>query len=140
MIGKTEIVALKDYLETNDESELKIARSFLEDTILELEEIQRYRAIGTVEEIKRMKKYSALAKKHGTIGKVIEACAEYEEIGTVEECREAAEKQREKKYKLIHPCKSVNYYQCPVCDSLLHINENYCGECGQAISWERDTE
>ena len=71
----------KIYIDTNQSDRcisLKIA-------ISALMEIQKYRAIGTVEEIKRMQKYSALAKKHDTIGKVIEACAEYEEIGSVEE-------------------------------------------------------
>ena len=68
--------------------------------------------------------------------KALEEIQKYEEIGTVEECREAREKQKAKKYKKIHPCKSVNYYQCPCCNGLLHINENFCGECGQAISWE----
>lgn len=51
-----------------------------------LEELRQYRAIGKVEEIKRMQRYSALAKKHSTIGQVIDSCAEYEAIGTVEEC------------------------------------------------------
>lgn len=101
MIGKSEISALKDYLETNEESELNIARSFLEDVILELGELKQYRSIGTVEE-----------------------------------CREAAERYTAKKYKMLKPCKSVTYYQCPVCDTLLHINENFCGNCGQRISWE----
>ena len=52
MISKIEIGAVKDYLETNNESELKIARSFLEDIVLELEEIQQYRSIGTVSDCK----------------------------------------------------------------------------------------
>lgn len=66
----------------------------------------------------------------------LEEIQKYRAIGTVEECREAREKQRAKKRKKIQPCKSVNYYQCPCCNGLLHINENFCGECGQAISWE----
>lgn len=66
----------------------------------------------------------------------LEQLAEYEAIGTVEECREARERKIPKKYKKIHPCKSVTYYQCPFCNGLLHINENFCGECGQAIDWE----
>lgn len=61
---------------------------------------------------------------------------QYRSIGTVEECREVVERQRAKKYKTLKPCESVTYYQCPVCGGLLHINENFCGECGQAISWE----
>lgn len=43
-----------------------------------LEEIRKYREIGTVEEIRRMQKYATLAKKHGTIGQAIDSCAEYE--------------------------------------------------------------
>lgn len=68
--------------------------------------------------------------------KAINELEYYYAIGTVEECREAREKQIPKKYKKIHPCKSVNYYQCPCCNGLLHMNENFCGECGQAILWE----
>lgn len=51
-----------------------------------LEELQRYRAIGTLEELKAAMKYVYLAKKHGTVGQVIENCVKYEEIGTPEEC------------------------------------------------------
>ncbi len=35
--------------------------------VVALVEIQQYRAIGTVEEIKRMQKYFALAKAHSTL-------------------------------------------------------------------------
>jgi hypothetical protein len=66
----------------------------MEDTAIKaLEEVQQYRAIGTVEELETASKYLRLVKKHGTVGKTIEECAEYEEIGTVEEFREAVEKQ-----------------------------------------------
>ena len=48
--------------------------------------IEEYRAIGTPEELKAAMKYVYLAKKHGTVGQVIENCVKYEEIGTPEEC------------------------------------------------------
>lgn len=103
---------------------------------LALKEIQQYRAIGTVEEIKRMQGYSDLAKKHSTIGQVIDSCAEYEAIGTVEECREAREKQRAKK-----PILDVIYHQqyyCPNCEDFLARKNgdkpHHC-ICGQAIDW-----
>lgn len=51
-----------------------------------LEGVQQYRAIGTLEELKAAMKYVYLAKKHGTVGQVIENCVKYEEIGTPEEC------------------------------------------------------
>ena len=68
--------------------------------------------------------------------KALEEIQQYRAIGTVEECREARERQRGKKYKTIEPCKSITYYQCPYCNGFLYINENFCGECGQAILWE----
>lgn len=55
-----------------------------------LKEIRKYRKCGTLEELARAKKYIDLAKKHGTIGEMIDECASYEEIGTVKECRELA--------------------------------------------------
>ena len=61
----------------------------IEEAIKALEEIQQYREIGTIEELTIGKRYISLAKKHGTIGEMIDECAEYESIGTVEECREA---------------------------------------------------
>nr|DAF66236.1 MAG TPA: hypothetical protein [Caudoviricetes sp.] len=67
-----------------------------EMAIKALEEVQQYRAIGTVEELETASKYLQLVKKHGTVGKAIDACAEYEGIGTVEECREAMKKKSEK--------------------------------------------
>lgn len=68
---------------------------------------------------------------------------QYREIGTVEECREAVEKQEPKK-----PEKSdsdFDYYKCPVCGEYIcatdNINEHdYCLNCGQAIDWEESEE
>lgn len=48
--------------------------------------IEEYRAIGTVEELTHGKKYMSLAKRHGTIEQVVDKCAEYEAIGTPEQC------------------------------------------------------
>ncbi len=56
--------------------------------------IEEYRAIGTLEELKAAMKYVYLAKRHGTVGQVIENCVKYEEIGTPEEFQEAMEKKQ----------------------------------------------
>lgn len=104
-----------------------------------LEEIQEYRAIGKTREIKEVIQFLSLDNDN-TIIKKMEELNKYKFIGTIEQFREAMEKQEAKQYKVLKPCKSVNYYQCPVCDGLLHINENFCGNCGQAISWEESEE
>ncbi len=74
----------KIYIDTNQSDKcisLKMA-------ISALIEIQKYRALGTVEEIEAAMKYLRLSKKHGTIGQVIDSCAEYEALGTVEQIEE----------------------------------------------------
>ena len=96
-----------------------------------LKEIQKYRKIGTVEEFEQAKKYIKLAKIHGTVGQVIDACAEYEEIGTVEECRAAVKKQTAKK---------MESPWCPCCGKFLtteYMNKRYhCIYYGQLLEWE----
>lgn len=96
---------------------------------------EKYQAIGTVEELKRMKRYSALAKKHGTIGQVIDSCKEYEDIGTVEECREAREKQTPKKPIRIIVGAHDSTDGCPVCKKTFYEKVNFCSRCGNAIAW-----
>lgn len=77
---------------------------------------------------------------------------QYREIGTVEECREAVEKQKPKAPKdslKIKPVIDENgayvdadvtvYLLCPNCGEMVGIDENvdkFCRECGQAIDTE----
>lgn len=85
-----------------------------------------YRELGTPEELKTAMQYVRLAKAHGTVGQVIEKCAEYEEIGTPEECRAAVEKQIPKSRIIIE-----GKYFCPACKNLM-LYPGYCG-CGQRV-------
>lgn len=82
----------------------------------------------------------------------LEEIQQYREIGTVEECREAVEKQKPKAPKdslKIKPVIDENgayvdadvtvYLLCPNCGEMVGIDENvdkFCHECGQAIRWE----
>lgn len=108
--------------------------------------ISDYEQYGTVEEFKTAQRYMRLVNAHGTIGQVIDSCAEYEEIGTVEECREAMEKHTQKKCA-IDSCPDHTHYKCPSCGQIeLSIYKHgfprlgritkYCENCGQALSDE----
>ena len=75
--------------------------------------------------------------------KALEEIQQYREIGTVEECRAAVEKQIPKK-PIIHTNDIDRLACCPVCDSNVDWtyegfwrkgNPKYCRECGQAIDW-----
>ena len=115
----------------------------LEVALFALKEIQNYRKLGTLEELARAKKYIDLAKKHGTIGEMIDECAEYEAIGTVEECRESKEKRSPEKC-IIDSCPDHTHYKCPSCGQIeLSIYKHgfprlgritkYCENRGQAL-------
>lgn len=70
----------------------------------------------------------------------IEEVQQYRQIGTVEECREAVEKQTAKKVKSISPVKDGDSYvcligRCPCCGDILEENTVYC-DCGQRLDWE----
>lgn len=69
---------------------------------------------------------------------------QYREIGTVEECREAVEKQRPKEAEIgtytiqtMSESFNKNVYECPVCGNYIcDIDDEipyYCNYCGQAI-------
>ena len=86
---------------------------------------------------KEAAKYLGLVKIHGTVGKAIEACVAYEEIGTLEECREAMEKQRRKIVK--NPYGTSYIWKagyCPVCGCGVTARWDYCQCCGQKLNWQ----
>ena len=74
--------------------------------------------------------------------KAIKEIHKYRAIGTVEECREAVEKQKPKKPKLNYKPRFLGKatYTCPKCGNCCleefaneRQNNNYCWDCGQAI-------
>ena len=72
--------------------------------------------------------------------KVLEDVQQYRAIGTLEECREAVEKQIPKKPVEIKPTDKLlnGYFSCPMCGGWVGMDEysnEYCGCCGQKINW-----
>lgn len=75
--------------------------------------------------------------------KVFEEIQQYREIGTVEECREAREKQIPKEC-ITDSCPDHTHYKCPLCGRIqlstyahgiarLGRITKYCENCGQAL-------
>ena len=78
-----------------------------------------------------------------TVISALKEVQQYREIGTVEECREAVEKQTQKKCA-IDSCPNHTHYKCPSCGQIeLSIYKHgfprlgritkYCENCGQAL-------
>lgn len=106
----------------------------LEDITVDLAE---YRDLCKLEEVEHMKTLKRIIQRNGTIGKALDECAEYEEIGTVDECRKAMEKQKAK-----NPTKDeYNHDCCPNCGWIVYQDEwggrylQHCENCGQAIDF-----
>lgn len=120
------------------------AESALEDmyiAILALKEIQQYREIGTVEDIKQA--IGILSLSENDIVETFHELNEYRKIGTVEECRKAVEKQRPKKPKELDT--EYGYFICGNCGGAMACTDDfkthkYCLNCGQAIQWEESEE
>jgi hypothetical protein len=69
--------------------------------------------------------------------KCMEEVEQYRALGTVEELKEAREKQVAK--KPIHKEFELgNYYECPICGDI--TLRDYCGKCGQALKWGEEDE
>lgn len=74
----------------------------------------------------------------------LEEVQQYRQIGTVEECREAVDKQTAKKPTLIDYKKYTNFvdnadflqdaYWCPNCKRVVRSG-SFCRDCGQHIDW-----
>lgn len=80
-----------------------------------------------------------LTEAMGMAIKALEEVQQYRQIGTVEECREAMEKQTAKKVKSISPVKDGDSYvgligRCPCFGDILEEDTVYC-DCGQRLDW-----
>lgn len=67
---------------------------------------------------------------------------QYQEIGTVEECREAVGKQKPKKPRILvsRGGKGGKYCICPRCEAVTGKHIPFCRLCGQAIDWSNEDE
>ncbi len=99
-----------------------------ESAITAFEEIQKYRALGTVRQIEDF----------------IADWRKYRELGNLEELREAVEKQRAKKPNIWgdgYDDKGnmiYDMYDCPNCGKSYELDYeqyDYCPHCGQHIDW-----
>ena len=106
-------------------------------------------AIETIKSNMPTSGYQMLRESLDMAIKALEEIQQYREIGTVEECLEAREKQKPKAPKdelKINPVIDCNgayvdadttvYLLCPNCGEMVGIDENvdkFCRECGQAI-------
>ena len=117
-----------------------LSAKHIELAIQALEEIQAYRAIGTVEQIRFMQSVCDMSDDMlKSIADAVRARMKYEAIGTVEEFKDLKEKATPKKPNGISKVYGDYFGSCPICNrsamSCLNIPYKYCPKCGQALDW-----
>ena len=107
-----------------------------------LEEVQQYRAIGTVSELQDLViGINALADSQFSavdMAKLVndmKSLYEYQQIGTPEECRAAVDKQKARKpnYDDYHRAG----YRCQTCNNVNPWGYKHCKHCGQKLDWSK---
>ncbi len=82
------ITALKEVQQYCEIGTVEQVKNQKENLSVAYQVISDYEQYGTIEDFKMAQRYLRLVNAHGTIGGVIEACAEYEKIGTLEEIKD----------------------------------------------------
>lgn len=67
--------------------------------------------------------------------KALEEIQQYRAIGTLEECREAVEKQTDEKPTAVLGTFGGKEYECKNCGSDVCYGDEYCRWCGQKLDW-----
>lgn len=109
-----------------------------------LEEIQQYKSLGTVKDIKKIINFLSLNDETGLIDDAT-LLNQYRMLGSVEELKEAREKQIAK--KVIRRTETIydtifEYFFCARCYRekkvvLVQRFCKYCPECGNGIDWSK---
>ena len=103
-----------------------------------IDELQEYKQIGTLEDLKKLKERELSGVELAKIACNLNLLEKYKQLGTPEEIREAVEKQKAKKPK--GDLHSVPHYRCPNCNRTVNLYQNsekyeICRWCGQHIDW-----
>ena len=110
-----------------------------------LEEVQQYRALGTVEDLKIMKEHGAFTGTElAQLVAMQMRLREYEQIGMPEELRILKDKQVAKKVSLrrVRKLDGFDLGKCPTCGEDVSRDcdgtDIFCPDCGQKLDWEDD--
>ena len=129
-------------MDDSDEEAIPLVK----EVIQALEKIQRYRAIGTVEELQELKCVITdfpldCGDTVTTVKEILHQLSKYLKIGTVEEFKALKEKNMAKKpiFKFEYE-DGRQFYDCPVCGAyVMHAGvqskEKYCSNCGTKLAW-----
>lgn len=94
-------------------------------------------AISAMQELQMYKACKLVLIPDATHKKQCEELDEYKQLGTLEEIRDAVEKQKEKQVINIGKGDILRFGTCPICNRRISTVEggNYCQNCGQKLNF-----
>lgn len=101
-----------------------------------LEEIQQYRAIGTVEEFQKLRKMFGddFSEMSEVVKRILKEYPEYQSIGTIEEFKALKEKAEPRKV-IEHKTPYFVHWQCGNCGAEFYSGQTFCDDCGHSADW-----
>lgn len=132
----TEQEAIENALNGLKNADIKIDDEIRYPSIKALEEIQQYKAIGGTPEMLAYIINFIGNDEDNSIINDLELLNQYRILGTVEELKEAKEKQIPKKpvkRSFIVPYEGINV--CPSCKEPLPSSKEHHCKCGQKLDW-----
>lgn len=127
----------RDFEPKNNNSNYEFKIDFLKTAISVMQELQEYHKTGL-----SAKQVSDNIHELSATKRVL---GHYQQIGTLEECKEAIERRRPKNPDDHCSCTEKTHYKCPYCGYImltvyasgyrLGNQTNCCDKCGQAIDW-----
>ena len=76
----------------------------------------------------------------GFMDDVCRKLARYEDIGTLEEVRDAVEKQEEERPVAVLGTFGGEEYECRECGNTVEYMDEYCKWCGKKLDWSEEDE
>lgn len=97
-------------------------------------------AISAMQELQMYKAGKLVLIPDAVHKKQCEELDEYKKLGTLEEIRDAVEKQKEKQVINIGKGDILRFGTCPICNRRISNVEggNYCQNCGQRLNWGKE--
>lgn len=132
-----ELKQAKYDIETFWEEPTKLSKA-MGMAIKALKENQEYKKIVALEELEQLRETNLTGIELAQLACMLIHLQKYEQLGTLEEVREAVEKQIPKKPKGDY--NSVPHYRCPNCNRAVKLYSDsakgkICRWCGQRIDW-----
>ena len=97
-------------------------------------------AISAMQELQMYKDAKLCLIPEDVFSRQCEELDAYKELGTLEEVREAVERQKEKKVTDMRGNDKLKFCTCPSCGRRITNVEggNYCQNCGQKLDWSEE--